>query len=146
VNPTGPTSEKSMVTARDEPYDWLGMPAGLTSPMHLFIIISVALIVLGPEKLPHALRQVGRTMGEVRRWSDSISGELRSVLSFDGEADAPVAASPRPDVVPAAKLNGAVHSTGASPAPTPVPVPTTTIEEPSDDSIHPALQVGGEWR
>jgi Sec-independent protein translocase protein TatA len=104
------------------------MPAGLTSPVHLFVIVFVALIVLGPEKLPQALRQVGRTMGEVRRWSDAISSEMRGVLSLDAGDDP---AGDRPTALTA-------------PAVPAVPVggqPGTYRQS----SARPALQEGGEW-
>jgi Sec-independent protein translocase protein TatA len=107
------------------------MPAGLTSPVHLFVIIFVALIVLGPEKLPQALRQVGRTMGEVRRWSDAISSEMRGVLSLDAGDDP---AGDRPTALTA-------------PAVPPVP-PVPLRGEPGTYrqlSARPALQEGGEW-
>ena len=118
------------------------MPAGLTSPVHLFVIIFVALIVLGPEKLPHALRQAGRTMGEVRRWTDSISGELRGALSLD---DVPDAAAPpaRLTVAAATNGNGRAGSPLASHAPMPVVAPAA--EGPGVLSTHPALHEGGEW-
>jgi sec-independent protein translocase protein TatB len=100
------------------------MPAGLTSPAHLFVIIVVGLIVLGPEKLPQALRQVGRTMAEVRRWSDSISSEMRDVLSLDTGDEAPAA--------------------------TPLPPAATSVPQAQESDGHPplhaALQEGGEWR
>ncbi|MGI9033198.1 MAG: twin-arginine translocase TatA/TatE family subunit [Acidimicrobiales bacterium] len=56
------------------------MPQGLTSPSHLLVILVVALIVMGPDKLPGALRQAGRAMAEVQRWSESVRGELHEVL------------------------------------------------------------------
>ena len=40
-------------------------------PMELIVILVVALIVLGPKKLPEAARSVGRGM---REFKESISG------------------------------------------------------------------------
>jgi sec-independent protein translocase protein TatA len=43
---------------------------GLLSPMHLLIILVIALIVLGPKRLPEA----GRGLGEaIRGFKESIS-------------------------------------------------------------------------
>lgn len=56
------------------------MPSSL-GPAEILVILVVALIVLGPKKLPEAGRQVGRALAEVRRWSQSIQGEVRSVMS-----------------------------------------------------------------
>ena len=49
------------------------MPTGILSPMHLLVVLVVALIVLGPKKLPGA----GRALGQgLREFKDSISGAL----------------------------------------------------------------------
>lgn len=117
------------------------MPAGLTSPVHLFVIIVVALVVLGPEKLPQALRQVGRTMGEVRRWSDAMSGELREVLSLDVGDQTPPTPSLTP---PSSRRNG--NTVPAPPVPSLAALPSAPPDVVRVDSAHhPALQEGGEW-
>jgi Sec-independent protein translocase protein TatA len=116
------------------------MPAGLTSPVHLLVIIVVALVVLGPERLPQALRQVGRTMGDVRRWSDAISGELRDALSLDPGDEAPPA--PAPVSVPPPSLNGNASLAPVLAAP---PPPAPAFVANVDPTQHPALQEGGEW-
>jgi sec-independent protein translocase protein TatB len=46
----------------------------------LVIILLVALIVLGPEKLPEAIRKFGRVYGELRRMSAGFQSELRDAL------------------------------------------------------------------
>ena len=43
----------------------------------VLVILLVALIVLGPTKLPTAVRQVGRVLGEVRRIGAGFQQELR---------------------------------------------------------------------
>jgi len=43
-------------------------------PMELVIVLAIALIVLGPKKLPEVGRSVGRGM---REFKESISGERR---------------------------------------------------------------------
>ena len=43
-------------------------------PMELMIILAIALIVLGPKKLPEVGRSVGRGM---REFKDSLSGDSR---------------------------------------------------------------------
>ena len=44
---------------------------GLFSPMHLFIILVIALVVLGPKRLPEAGRGLGEAM---RGFKESITG------------------------------------------------------------------------
>ncbi len=60
-----------------------GVPPGLTSPFHLLVVIVVALIVLGPERLPGAMRQAGRALAELRQWSSNLQDEVQNALSVD---------------------------------------------------------------
>jgi sec-independent protein translocase protein TatB len=47
-----------------------------------FLVIAlIALIVLGPQRLPDAARQVGKVMGELRRMSSGFQSELKDALS-----------------------------------------------------------------
>jgi len=60
------------------------MFSGLESPMHLVIVLIVAVLVLGPKKLP----EVGRSLGSgIRQFKHSIEGK-------DEPAAAPVVAPP----------------------------------------------------
>lgn len=55
------------------------MPAGL-NPVHIVVVLVVALVVLGPDKLPGAARQAGKALTEVRRWSQSLQDEVSGAL------------------------------------------------------------------
>jgi Tat protein translocase TatB subunit len=59
----------------------------------ILVILLLALIVLGPQRLPGAARQVGKAMGELRRVSNGFQAELRAAVD---ESDRPAAPSPRP--------------------------------------------------
>jgi sec-independent protein translocase protein TatA len=59
-------------------------------PMELIVILVVALIVLGPKKLPEAARSVGRGM---REFKESISGPDDD---YDDEPDDQPTAKPVP--------------------------------------------------
>lgn len=65
-------------------------------PMEILVVLIVALIVLGPKRLPEAGRQVGRAFAEVRRWSNSMQAEVRAVLDEDVEAPPPAPWNPPP--------------------------------------------------
>jgi sec-independent protein translocase protein TatA len=53
------------------------MLTGILQPTHLIILLAVALIVLGPKRLPHA----GRALGQgLREFKDSVSHEPSSPL------------------------------------------------------------------
>ena len=58
--------------------------------MEVMAILVVALLVLGPKKLPEAGRQVGKALAEFRRWSHEVQGEVRSAISTDDEPGANV--------------------------------------------------------
>jgi sec-independent protein translocase protein TatB len=68
----------------------------------ILLILLVALIVLGPDKLPNAARQVGRTMGELRRLSTGFQSELKDALKepIDGTPSS-AASAPAPQAAPA---------------------------------------------
>ena len=58
----------------------------------LLVIVLIALIVLGPQRLPDAMRTFGRVVGEVRRISSGFHQELRDAFEDSdvaGEAGAP---------------------------------------------------------
>ena len=46
----------------------------------VLVILVVALVVLGPDKLPGAARQAGRWLSELRRLSTGFQAELRDAL------------------------------------------------------------------
>lgn len=55
-------------------------------PGELIAILALALIVLGPNRLPEAVRTVGRVVGELRRISSGFQDELRNALE-DSEVE-----------------------------------------------------------
>lgn len=46
----------------------------------IVVIFLVALIVLGPQQLPKAMRTVGSVMAEIRKVSSSFQAEMRSAM------------------------------------------------------------------
>lgn len=58
--------------------------------MELLVIALVALVVLGPDKLPGAIRQFGQVLGEVRRISQGFQTDLKGALA-EAERDAEAA-------------------------------------------------------
>lgn len=46
----------------------------------VLVILLVALLVLGPEKLPEAARKIGQVLGELRRMSAGFQAELRDAM------------------------------------------------------------------
>ena len=54
----------------------------------VLVILLVALIVLGPQQLPKAVRSVGNVMAELRRMSSGFQDEIRNAMDAPIEADA----------------------------------------------------------
>jgi Tat protein translocase TatB subunit len=67
-------------------------------PAELLMILVVALLVLGPTKLPEAARQLGKAMSEFRRVTSGLQDEVKGVLDEHFEvADAPKPLDERKD-------------------------------------------------
>ena len=48
------------------------------------VIFLIALIVLGPEKLPDAAKKVGKVMGDLRKMSTGFQQEMRQAMDVEG--------------------------------------------------------------
>jgi sec-independent protein translocase protein TatA len=61
-------------------------------PMEIVLVLVIALIVLGPKKLPNVARSVGSGM---REFKDAISGADPRTASADDDAEFPGLDAPR---------------------------------------------------
>ena len=86
----------------------------------LFMILLVALIVLGPERLPSAARRVGQVMGQLRDLSEGFKREVSQALDDPGEPIVKPANRPR-----LTALDGGATTEAATPAP-----PGATASDP----------------
>jgi sec-independent protein translocase protein TatB len=111
----------------------------------------LALIVLGPQKLPGAVRQAGRVMGEVRRISSGFQQELKQAID-DSDVDAVDVPARRREAVPLASTVAEAEATSfdgdgdEDQADTDddiedvVPTPTlTTPHLDADETVAPAM-------
>ena len=48
----------------------------------IFLILLLALLLLGPDKLPDAARKVGKLLAEVRRLTSGFEEEVRSAMDL----------------------------------------------------------------
>jgi sec-independent protein translocase protein TatB len=100
-----------------------------------FVVIAlIALIVLGPQRLPEAARQVGKAMGDLRRLSSGFQHELKGALE---DAERTATTAPPRDVLGAGSSAPAEpqdSSSSAAPEPrterarTPRPPRTTPLK------------------
>lgn len=70
---------------------------GSIGPAEILVVLVVALIVLGPNRLPEAARSVGKAMAELRRVTSGVQDEVREAFS-----EAPTYPAPPPPAPPAA--------------------------------------------
>ncbi len=90
---------------------------GIGGP-ELLLILLIALIVLGPERMPKVARDIGRVMGDLRRTSDELRSEF---LNADKLLEA------------AAKKSELVGSETSAPAAPPALAAPREPEEPAFD-------------
>lgn len=67
----------------------IGMP-------ELLIILTIALIIFGPRKLPELGRSLGRSLSEFRRASNELRNTLDEEIRLDEQKAEPKAAPPKP--------------------------------------------------
>jgi Sec-independent protein translocase protein TatA len=51
------------------------------TPLKILIVLLVALVVLGPERLPAMAHQVARGWGDFRRFRDHVESEVRDTVA-----------------------------------------------------------------
>ncbi len=86
----------------------IGMP-------ELLVILTVALIVLGPKRLPDVARAIGKAMAEFRKATSGITEELENARAMlEEEARKAAAPSPPNRIAPAASIEP--RSSAATPA------------------------------
>lgn len=88
----------------------IGMP-------ELILILALALIVLGPKKLPEIARALGKGLAEFRRATDELKEELRQV-ELDSEPSS-------------TKTSSADHPAKSAETP---PSPSSSQPHPADES------------
>ena len=123
------------------------MIGDILQPTHLLLILAVALIVLGPKRLPEVGKSLGRGLRDFR---NAMSGDdhepQRESLQEAGvtepqpaataavQAAAPPQPAPQPEADAPAGAAPTEHTTAAQPAEEPQPVSTGAQSEPNDRS------------
>lgn len=112
------------------------------APEKMLFVAFIAMVILGPEKLPEMARKFGRIMAELRRVSDGFQQELRQAMDDTG-------AGPALREV----LHGEVPTESADPDASTEAIDTTghevTVPSEGDEPAQviargPALDVGSE--
>ena len=116
-------------------------------PAEILVVLVVALLVFGPNKMPEIAKQVGKGFREFRRVQQHLKSELRDVVSeFDSPSSTPSVeqqatpmlppkddASPTPTPTPEAAAPGSAPSAPALPT-ADAATPTTPPSNPEPDA------------
>jgi sec-independent protein translocase protein TatA len=113
-------------------------------PAEILVILVVALLVFGPDKMPEIARQVGKGFREFRRMQQHLKSELRDVVSeFDSSSTPSAGGDPVPMLPPKddpAAASAVEHSDSAPtssapalPAPDAPAAPPTSHEPDAPD-------------
>jgi len=99
-------------------------------PQELLLILLIALIVVGPNRLPELARQIGRGLREFRKLQDEVTGMVKLDLSDES-------GSSRPSPKPASPTAPGVHRT-PRPAPPAAGSPNQFDPAPPPSPYDPA--------
>jgi sec-independent protein translocase protein TatA len=111
----------------------------IIQPTHLIFILVVALIVLGPKRLPEVGRSLGRGLRDFRQGMQGVEAEARSVFSdaITDEPEQPTMAAMAPagsesvtDVGDRIGLSAPGVAPDALPVSRPAPAATSVADEP----------------
>lgn len=114
------------------------MPGG----PEIVVIMLLALIVLGPEQLPKAMRTFGNVMAEIRKVSSAFQSEMRSAMDSIETTVKPSSGSTAPSEpsapdAPSIEATATESSTGSEDSP---PEGSSPEAEPAD---HPDQATSG---
>lgn len=88
-------------------------------PQELIVVLIIALVVVGPNRLPELGRSIGRALKEFRK----IQDDVKDTIKFDLNADHEPYVAPKgksPTASPDTPTVGTDSPNGGSPAPAPV--------------------------
>lgn len=114
------------------------------SPEKLLLLGVIAMIVLGPERLPHFARKAGQVIAEVRKASGSFQSEVRDALAEPRKAldeavgEIGLGSIPKLPTVP--NLRRTVIDTLSAPAPTAPVSPAPVSPGPTSPGLAYPLQ------
>ncbi|MBO0729314.1 MAG: twin-arginine translocase TatA/TatE family subunit [Acidimicrobiaceae bacterium] len=106
------------------------------SPEKLLLVGLIALIVVGPHRLPEAARAIGRFLATVRRMSSGVQAEMRDALAEPkGAIDAAMGEFRPPDL--RRSVREAIGSTLSPPAPSVSAPPDREASQPAQPTEPP---------
>ena len=106
-------------------------------PAEILVVLVIALLVFGPNKMPDIAKQVGKGFREFRRVQQHLKSELRDVVS---EFDSPTSPTVEQQAVPmlppkeSPADDAAPAPVADAPAPPAAPLPSPEPDAPSESA------------
>ena len=97
-------------------------------PAEILVILVIALLVFGPNRLPEIGRQVGKSVREIRKFQQTLRSDLHDVMAEDvsDHAEPTPTLPPRADDTPAVQTgDGTTRPDGDDVPVPPDPAPPT---------------------
>ncbi len=123
------------------------------SPEKILVILFVALIVLGPDKLPDLARKVGKAWGDLRHYRESLESEVRGAFGVAEDTNPfasplsfltdPPATRPAGDAQSAQTTNGTAPVNNEATAGGLTPAPSDSHVVPA--SVSPGAGTADDW-
>jgi sec-independent protein translocase protein TatB len=127
----------------------------------IFLLLVIALVVLGPEKLPEAARKIGNVIRQVKAMSAGFEAEVRKAIDIDGLnpfADDPTTLGdtpftpeqvqtggvPSPDTAPVAELETDIRAQYLPPEPPATLESTTPLTAPDGTETPSEIEAGAD--
>jgi len=120
----------------------------------IVVIAVVALVVLGPEKLPKTARTLGHLFGRLQRYVNDVKGDIKRELELDElrklqqnvqstakEIEESMTSAARDMEAGVRDVESALSATGASPSVEPAAEPAPTVAAAAPPSPTPAPPV-----
>jgi Tat protein translocase TatB subunit len=109
-------------------------------PQELLLILVVALVVVGPQRLPELSRSIGRGLREFRKVQD----EVKDMVKIDLNPDPPTVKPQGPTSGPRPRPPRAAGSSPGAESPTPNPPIASPTPEVGPTSPTPDVSAGDE--
>ena len=77
----------------------------------IMLILVVALLVFGPGKLPEVAKTIGKTMGDIRRYTSGIQKEFQEAINLEDDSDAGKKTAAKAEVIAAVDAEDAANET-----------------------------------
>lgn len=108
----------------------------------LLVLLVLALLVLGPDRMPRLARDIGKTVGDLRRTSDELRHEF---LNADALIDKAASIAPPAEPPPSAPAEVELSALpGGASEPTAEPVAETAVEPSAEAEVPVAEAVVAE--